>query len=116
MHELYIAESILKSVKKSLSADLKPEEVIQIYIEVGKLDAVVPDTLHFLHNAIRGNFGMAKAELCITEIPVEGECNDCSLKFTIEEPLFLCPHCGSGEVTVLKGRGISLMKIVVEDK
>ena len=41
MHELYIAQSILSTVVKSLPEGLPPERVTLVHIEVGQLDAVV---------------------------------------------------------------------------
>ena len=115
MHELYIAQSILNSVRKSLPADVAPERVTEVRVEVGELDAVVPDTLTFLFDAIKTDFGMPSASLAIDEIPVRCACRDCGEVFSLELPIFICPKCRSGRVEVLQGRGIKLTGIMAED-
>ena len=115
MHELFIAESILGSVKASLPEGIAPAAVRQVTVKVGKLDAVVPDSLIFLFEAVKGNHGMPSATLEIEEEAVLCECQSCKHNFSVEFPLFLCPECGSGDVKVLKGRGITLLRIMAEE-
>ena len=116
MHELYIAECILKSVADSLPNDVPAEAVSEVRVEVGQLDAVVPDTLEFLFDAIKANYGMTCARLILEEIRVLCRCRDCAHEFGIELPIFLCPTCGGGNVEVLRGRGITLTAIHVNDE
>jgi len=116
MHELYIAQSILASVQKSLPAEVMAEDVAQVRVECGQLDAVVPDTLIFLFDAIKAESHMANAELVVTEIPVACRCNECSQEFEMELPVFVCPHCRSSNVDVLRGKGIRLTGITVNEQ
>jgi hydrogenase nickel incorporation protein HypA/HybF len=111
MHELYIAQSILSSVKKSLPENVAAEAVTRVRVEVGQLDAVVSETLLFLFDAIKSESGMPAAELVVETIPVRCRCRACANKFTLELPVFLCPACGSGDTEILRGRGIRLTKI-----
>ena len=115
MHELYIADCILKSVNEALPAEVSPALVQQVQVEVGQLDAVVPDNLTFLFDAIKDSYGMPQAELLIEQIDVLCRCCDCANEFGIDIPLFICPLCGSSQVEVLRGRGITLKHITVED-
>jgi len=115
MHELYIAECILKSVNESLPAEVSSAWVQQVQVQVGQLDAVVPDNLIFLFNAIKVSYGMPQAELNLEQIGIWCRCCDCTHEFGIDLPLFICPVCNSGQVEVLRGRGITLSKIIVED-
>ncbi|MBU0508053.1 hydrogenase maturation nickel metallochaperone HypA [bacterium] len=116
MHELYIAECILKSVADSLPPGMNPQAVEEVRVQLGKLDAVVPDTLTFLFDAIKTNGGMPNARLALSEIEVVCRCENCENEFGIEVPVFLCPSCGSGNVKVLRGRGITLTGIQVKDE
>ncbi len=115
MHELYIAECILKSVNEALPAEVLSASVKQVQVEVGLLDAVVPDNLTFLFDAIKGSHGMPQAELLIEQIDILCRCCDCTNEFSIDIPLFICPFCGSGQVELLRGRGIILQHITTED-
>jgi hydrogenase nickel incorporation protein HypA/HybF len=116
MHELYIAQSIISSVKKSLPAGILPAAVTEVRVQAGQLDAVVPDTLKFLFDAIKSDGGMPTAEIVISEIPVRCCCKSCSCNFGMDLPIFLCPQCGSGSVEVLQGRGIMLTGITATDQ
>ena len=111
MHELYIAQSILSSVKKSLPENVAAEAVTQVRVEVGQLDAVVSESLLFLFDAIKSESGMPAAELLVETIPVRCRCRACANEFTLELPVFLCPACGSGDTEILQGRGIRLTGI-----
>lgn len=115
MHELYIAQSIIGSVRESLPENVPAETVLEIRVEVGKLDAVVPDTLTFLFEAIRTDSGMPDASLKITEIPVRCLCRACQHEFKLDLPLFICPECRSSDVHLLSGRGIRLTGITARD-
>lgn len=115
MHELYIADCILKSARESLPTDISPERIRQVEVQVGELDAVIPETLIFLFDAIKISHGMSNAGLQIEKIDILCCCQDCGHKFRIDIPLFICPDCGSSKVEVLQGRGIKLLKILVDD-
>ena len=115
MHELYITECIFESVKTALPAGVLPASVQQVQVQVGQLDAVIPETLTFLFDAIKESQGMPQAKLDIEQINVLCRCQDCNFEFGIDLPLFLCPACGGGQVDVLQGRGITLIKIIAED-
>jgi hydrogenase nickel incorporation protein HypA/HybF len=115
VHELYIAESILKSSRSSLPPDVQPEAVREIHVDCGKLDAVIPDTLAFLFDAIKENYCFTNAELRIHEIPVECFCRECKQTFALSSPLFRCPNCKSSDINVVQGRGIKLTRLVADD-
>jgi hydrogenase nickel incorporation protein HypA/HybF len=115
MHELYIAQCILDGVRRSLPADVDAGAVRTVTVRVGKLDAVVHDSLTFLFEAIKHNSGFDEAELLIEEEPVRLGCRCCGLEFSIDEPIFLCPGCGSADVATLSGRGITLQGITIAE-
>ncbi|MBU0690876.1 hydrogenase maturation nickel metallochaperone HypA, partial [bacterium] len=49
------------------------------------------------------------------EIEVRCRCRGCGCEFNIDIPLFLCPSCQSGDVEVITGRGIRIVKLCVDD-
>jgi len=111
MHELFITESIFESVARSLPVDVAPEYVTAVEVTVGKLDAVIPETLQFLFDAIKTGKGFPRAELALTEEPVECVCQTCRNDFDLYDPVFICPYCGSVKILVSKGKGITLTRI-----
>jgi hydrogenase nickel incorporation protein HypA/HybF len=115
MHELFIAESIAKSVLETLPDGVDSNRVLIIDLHIGQLDAVVNDSLLFLFDAIKGTKGLRMAQLRITTIAIVCQCRRCAHSFEIEMPLFVCPSCRSADVEVLKGRGITIQRIEIED-
>ena len=115
MHELYIAQCILNSALEALPTDVLPESVRKLQVQVGQLDAVDNENLMFLFEAIKSSQGMTGAELELETINVKCRCNDCAHEFGIDLPVFLCPKCGSGQVKVFQGRGITLTRIIAEE-
>jgi hydrogenase nickel incorporation protein HypA/HybF len=115
MHELYIAESILKSTRESLPPEVLPAYVQEVRVQVGQLDAVIPETLSFIFDAIKASHGMSQAKLLIEQIEVRCRCRKCDHEFCLDLPLFICPICRSGQVEVLRGRGITLSRIIAQD-
>lgn len=115
MHELFIAQSIINTVKDSLSQGLSTEAVRVIHVCVGKLDAVIPDNLIFLFNAIKESFDMKDAKLTIENEDIKCKCNSCGSEFILGDPIFICPFCQSSNINVITGRGIRLTKIIVDD-
>ncbi|MFH1011867.1 MAG: hydrogenase maturation nickel metallochaperone HypA, partial [bacterium] len=73
-------------------------------------------TLTFVFNAIKGNSGLPNANLCVEQIDVACRCRACSHEFGIELPVFICPVCSGGDVEVLRGRGILLTGITVQNE
>ena len=115
MHELYIAECVLKSAKKSLPADTVPEAIELVCIRVGKLDAVIPESLKFLFDAIKPAHNMPHAALEIEEEAVKCRCKSCQVEFALNEPVFVCPECGHRDLTIIAGRGITLQQITIKE-
>ena len=97
MHELYIAESILNSILEALPPEVSPDSVQQVEVEVGALDAVVPDTLMFMFEVTKSSFGMPQTKLLLECVEVCCICEDCMRKFQIDLPIFLCPGCNGGK-------------------
>jgi hydrogenase nickel incorporation protein HypA/HybF len=116
MHELYITECIIRTATKALPPDAQTDDVHTIFVRVGKLDAVVPESLMFLFDAIKASFLMPNASLQIEIDDVRCRCNSCQEEFSPQTPVFLCPTCGSGNTQVLSGRGIVLERMTIRER
>lgn len=116
MHELYIADCILNVAARALPSGVAAGDVSEICVRVGKLDAIVPESLEFLFDAIKMDKGFGSAVLRITETQVECHCRSCPAHFTVGDDLtFACPECGSVRVNVVSGRGIQLTELTIND-
>jgi hydrogenase nickel incorporation protein HypA/HybF len=115
MHEMGIAMEILRIVQESIPADMAGARVRQVNIKVGKLSAVVPESLRFCFSIASENTPAAGAELAIEEVPVDARCSDCGHQWVIDNPVFVCPSCNSGKVDLLSGRELDIESIEMEE-
>jgi len=116
MHEMGIAMQIVEIAAASIPADLAGARVETVNLKVGKLSAIVPDSLRFCFEAVAKDTALEGARLHITEIPVRAACNDCRSEWTIEQPAFKCPSCGSGDITLLTGRELDIESIELAEE
>ncbi|MEJ5360248.1 MAG: hydrogenase maturation nickel metallochaperone HypA [Desulfobacterales bacterium] len=115
MHEMGIALEILEITQASIPADLPTARVARVNLRVGKLSAVVPESLRFCFEIAARETPLAGAELAIEEIPVSARCRACGERWTVTEPVFLCQACGGGDLEILSGRELDIVSIEVFD-
>jgi len=117
MHEMGIALQIVEITTASLPADLGEARVARVNLKIGKLAAVVPESLRFCFDVAVKDTPLAGANLAIEEIPVVARCKDCNAQWTIDEPVFICKTCESGSLEILSGRELDIESIeVVEEE
>jgi hydrogenase nickel incorporation protein HypA/HybF len=76
MHELALAESIVKAVEEELKKH-HSAKLIRVSVQVGGLHEIVPDSLEFGFNALIIDTPLAGAELAVEKIPLKGQCKQC---------------------------------------
>jgi hydrogenase nickel incorporation protein HypA/HybF len=116
MHEMSLAMEILKIVQDSIPADLVDARVQRVNLRVGRMSAVVPDSLRFCFTVVSDKTNVAGAELAIEEVAVEVRCGACGHQWLIDAPVFVCPQCSSGQVEMLSGRELDIVSIEIEDE
>jgi len=104
MHELSIAEKIVKTVETELrSHDIK-DDVKNIIFKAGQLSAIIPDSLSFHFDLLKKDHPqLQRAELTIVVLPVVAFCKNCSLDYELSEPIFICKKC-SGPLEIKSGQ------------
>lgn len=113
MHELSIAEGILDIVRETLRD--RPDAVVEkVFVDVGALVAVVPDSLDFCYGAITAGTPLAASELVIREVPIAVRCRDCGGQSEVESFVFRCPHCDGRRLETLSGNELSVTGIEVQ--
>ncbi len=115
MHEMGIALEIIKIATDSIPENLKNPKVEKINLMVGRLAAVVPDSLKFCFEVATKDTPLEGALLHIEEIPVTARCKNCGFTWTAVKPVFICEKCDSGSVDLLSGRELDIVSIEVED-
>jgi hydrogenase nickel incorporation protein HypA/HybF len=115
MHEMGIAMQVVEIVLSSIPADLENPRVETVNLKVGKLAAVVPESLRFCFEIITKETPLAEAELNIEEVPVKARCRDCQHEWTIQEAVFMCESCSGGSIELISGRELEIASIELED-
>ena len=116
MHEMGIAMQIIEIATASIPADEGAVKVERVNLRVGKLAAVVADSLRFCFEIAAKETPLDGAELGIEEIPVVAMCKTCNAEWTIEGPAFSCQQCGSAQIEILSGRELNIESIEVADE
>ncbi len=118
MHEMGIALQIVEIAAASIPTDLGNVRVARVNLKVGKLAAVVPESLRFCFSVASKDTPLDGAELNIAELPVVARCKQCNSKWTITNPVFKCGTCNSGSLEILSGRELDIesIEIAEEDK
>jgi hydrogenase nickel incorporation protein HypA/HybF len=115
MHEMGIALQIIQIATESIPPDLKAVRVARVNLKVGKLSAVVPESLRFCFEVASKETALEGAELTIEEIPVVARCRDCQAEWTISKPAFACETCESGNLEILAGRELDIESIEIAE-
>jgi hydrogenase nickel incorporation protein HypA/HybF len=117
MHEMGIALQIVEIATASLPENLGDARVTAVNLKIGKLAAVVPESLRFCFDVAVKDTLLTGAKLVIEEVPVVARCKDCNAEWTIDEPVFICKTCQSGSLEILSGRELDIESIeVVEEE
>lgn len=115
MHEMGIAMQIIEIATASIPADMEGARVVRVNLKVGKLSAIVPDSLHFCFEVAAKDTLLEGATLAIEELPVVARCNDCHFEWTIDSPVFTCQKCRSGRIELLSGRELDIQSIEIAE-
>ncbi len=115
MHEMGIAMQIIEIAKASVPEGMASARIERINLKVGKLAAVVPDSLRFCFGIAAKGTRLDGAQLHIEEVPIVALCKVCNTRWTISEPVFTCRNCQNGSVELLSGRELEIDTIELED-
>ncbi|MDY6855172.1 MAG: hydrogenase maturation nickel metallochaperone HypA [Thermodesulfobacteriota bacterium] len=87
--------------------------VEKVNLKLGKLTAIVPESLRLCFNIVNRDTKLAGANLCIEEIPIIAKCCDCNAQSKISELPFICKECSSGDLDIISGRELIVTSIEV---
>ena len=110
-----IAMQVVEIATAAIPEGMEGSRVERVNLRVGKLSAVVPDSLRFCFDILIRDTPLANASLNIQEVPVSAQCGDCGHAWTAERPEFLCPRCGGGAVQLLSGQELEVVSIDIAE-
>jgi hydrogenase nickel incorporation protein HypA/HybF len=116
MHEMSIAMQIIEVATAALPPDQPDIEVESINLEVGRLTAVVPDSLRNCFEIASRDTPLAGAALVIEEIPMVVGCRDCLAESEQEDFPLVCKSCQSRRVDLVGGRELIVTSIEVDER
>ena len=115
MHEQSLIRSLLSQVAE-LAERHQASQVDVIEVEVGPLSGV--ETL-LLQSAFEQRPPLdlfRTTSLRIHEVPLTAICHDCRAEFDLTTFRFLCPHCSSTNVNVIRGDEVRLLTVTVQSE
>ena len=108
MHELSIADSIIKTTKRERD-NRGYGQVEAIGLRIGALSDIVPDALTFGFEALTKDTEFESTRLEIETVPVRGICKNCKNEFEVDQLLFECPACSSRDINLTQGQELEIV-------
>ena len=116
MHELGIAFQIVRIALEAVPEDAKQAKVETVRLNIGKLSAIVPDSLRLCFDIATRGTPLDGARLVINEIPATDRCRTCNHEWQIDEYVFVCPECAGVDVEMVTGRELYVESIEIKDQ
>jgi len=116
MHEMGIAEQLVKIAMDAIPEDIKDPRVKILNLRIGKLASVVEHSLTFCFEIITKDTPLENVQLLIESVPVKIHCNSCHQEWEVDTPMFKCPDCEDGEVAMISGREIEITSMELVDE
>ena len=110
MHELGITQNIIAIVTENA----KGKKVQRVLLEIGKLSAIMPESIKFCFDICAQDTILEGAILEILEIPGMAKCRQCGTTFGIDKPFGIC-ECGSIKLDIITGEELKIKEIEVEE-
>jgi hydrogenase nickel incorporation protein HypA/HybF len=113
MHELSIVASLFEIMEEK-AREKGSRKIISVKVQVGKLSGVVPEFLITAFDMYKKDTIAHDAQLEIKDVPLTIQCKTCGITMTKDDFVFICPKCGSQEITTLTGTELIIEKMELE--
>ena len=113
MHELSIAQNIIEIVEEH-AKKLHALAVSEVELDIGLVSGVIPETLEFVMDVAVKDTLLEGAKIKINVIPAKAKCLNCLKDFEIDEIYTMCPHCGSLQFEIVRGKELKVRSIKIE--
>ena len=115
MHELAIAENIVRNVQQ-LSVEHNINTIEVVNIKIGVLQQVSRESLLFLLEAVTKGTDLEAVRFNLERVDAAIECSTCGRKSNLQGYLLRCPACGKSDVKVRSGNELFIDSIEVPDE
>lgn len=117
MHEMGIAQELVKIALDAIPGDMEHPKVETVYLKIGKLAAVVESSLTLCFKIITKDTPLEHAGLQIDFIPVVVQCKTCGHTRQLDNPIFQCPYCkDKSDVDIVAGREIEITSLKLAEE
>jgi hydrogenase nickel incorporation protein HypA/HybF len=113
MHELSIAEELVRVIREELRAHPNARLKTAL-VRVGVLRLIEPATLEFCFEAAARDTRLAGARLKVEQVEASARCCECDREFPVEHNWFECPQCGETGSELLHGNELQLVSLEIE--
>jgi len=113
MHEMSLAEGILRILEEN-SRTQAYTRVKGVWLEIGRLSHVEPESLRFCFGAVTRDTLADGARLEMIMVDGSGWCHDCGKTVAVESHYDACPHCGGYKVEATGGTEMRVKELEVE--
>ncbi len=113
MHELPVAESILK-IALEHAKQAGARKISALNLVIGELSSIVDDSVQFYWDVVAKDTIAEGAVLNFRRVPAELQCMTCFHKYRLNGKELVCPQCGGVGVKILSGEEFSLESIDVD--
>jgi len=108
MHELGVTRNIVAIVTEHAAE----KQVKRVALDIGKLSAIMPDSIRFCFDVCVKDTLLEQATLEINEIPGRGRCDVCGKEFELVQLFGHC-SCGSRQITCIAGEELKIKEMEV---
>jgi hydrogenase nickel incorporation protein HypA/HybF len=105
--------ALTQAVVDAVVARMGETRVSAVRLEIGVLSGVLVDSIRFCFDLVAEGTTLAGARLDVDEPAGRASCRDCAERFDVDDPIVLCPRCGSADVAVLAGRDVLIKSVEV---
>lgn len=121
MHEASLAQGLLKVALESVSSyneahsEAPAGRITSLRLGLGLLSCVEVTTFTGCFELLAEGTSAEGARLDIVREALPCVCGDCTASFSLEQRHFVCPVCGSQNISFSGGHGLTLLGLEVEN-
>jgi hydrogenase nickel incorporation protein HypA/HybF len=108
MHELALADSIVRAVAERVGA----ARVVRVRLAIGRLTAVAPEAMRFCFEVCAQGTRLEGAALEIREVAARGRCRSCGADEELPDAIPLC-RCGGADLELRNGLELNIDEVEV---
>ena len=113
MHEESLMRSLLRQVDE-LARHHNAVAVEEIEVEIGPLSGVEPLLIKEAFQRLKETISWPGLQLCVQQVALEVLCNDCDRESQLLDFRFVCVHCGSTSLQIIRGDSFRLLNVKVK--